>query len=146
MRKIIERCPACGGELLVTRLDCRQCDTRVEGKFRATVFDRLSPESLAFAELFVRLKGNTKQMERELDLPYSTVRSKLDDVVQELGPAHGAVGEEPLEEVREAMSREFRASKGDDQNTKGRQEILDRLERGEISADEAIGELGGEQK
>ena len=152
MRKIIERCPACGGELLVTRMDCRQCDTRVEGKFRGTVFDRLSPESLAFAELFVRLKGNTKQMERELDMPYSTLRSKLDDVVQELGPAQTTVGEEPLaateyqENVREAMAREFEASEGDDQDTRGRQEILDRLERGEISADEAISELGGEKK
>ena len=128
MRKIIERCPACGGELIVTRMDCRQCDTRLEGSFRPAVFDQLSPESLAFVELFVRLKGNTKQMERELGVPYSTVRSRLDDVVRELGPMQDRLPES-----------------GDGRpDTGSRRQILDRLERGEIGADEAITELGGE--
>ena len=130
MRKIIEHCPSCGGELIVTRMECQQCDTRLEGTFRTTVFDRLSPESLAFVELFVRLKGNTKQMERELDVPYSTVRSRLDDVVRELGPAQG---------VSTARSTDTRSGGS------RRGEILDRLDRGEITSEEAIAELGGNE-
>jgi hypothetical protein len=134
MRKIIEHCPSCGGELIVTRMECQQCDTRLEGTFRATVFDRLSPESLAFVELFVRLKGNTKQMERELDVPYSTVRSRLDDVVRELGPEQSI----PDEGVRTATSTDSRPRES------RRGEILDRLDRGEITSEDAIAKLGGE--
>ena len=129
MRKIIEQCPACGGELIVTRLDCDQCDTRLEGHFRTTAFDRLSPESLAFIELFVRLKGNTKQMERELGVPYSTVRGRLDEVVRELG-----LKPEPQTPSAPAPPP------GADH----RREILARLDRGDISTDQAIAELGGE--
>lgn len=77
MRKLIERCPGCGGQLAVSRMDCRQCHTRIEGLFQPSAFDRLSPESLAFVELFVRSKGNMKEMERELSVAYSTVRHRL---------------------------------------------------------------------
>ena len=133
MRKLIEHCPSCGGELVVTRMECQQCDTRLEGTFRATVFDRLSPESLAFVELFVRLKGNTKQMERELDVPYSTVRSRLDEVVRELGPAQGG----PEQGANTEKSTDTRPDSR-------RGEILDRLDRGEITSEDAIVELGGE--
>ena len=95
MRKLIERCPACGGELVVQRLACHQCHTGIDGHFRTSTFDRLSPESLAFAELLVRLKGNMKEMERELGVPYSTVRHRLDDVVRELGPPQEALADPP---------------------------------------------------
>jgi hypothetical protein len=57
----------------------------VTGKFRTNIFDRLSPESLAFVETFVRLRGNIKEMERELGVPYNAVRVRLDDVIDELG-------------------------------------------------------------
>jgi hypothetical protein len=67
-------------------------------------------------------------MERELDVPYSTVRSRLDDVVRELGPAQSVDPEKPTD-TRLANTR--------------RGEILDRLDRGEITSEEAIAELGG---
>ena len=73
----------------------------------------------------MRLKGNTKQMERELDVPYSTVRTRLDDVVRELGPEQG---------VRTATSTDTRSGV----------EILDRLDRGEITSEDAIAKLRGE--
>lgn len=127
MRKLIERCPACGGELVVTRMDCHQCHTGVEGQFQPSAFDRLSPENLAFVELFVRLKGNLKEMERELQVPYSTVRHRLDEVVRELGPRREALPVQGLAPSSPAQRRE----------------ILDRLERGEITPDEAVQQLEG---
>jgi len=142
MRKLIERCPGCGGELAVTRLDCPQCHTRLEGHFRASAFDRLSPESLAFVELFVRLKGNMKEMERELAVPYSTVRHRLDEVVRELGPPQGpppslaAVPPEPAAPPPATPSPSEAAR---------RREILDRLGRGDITPDEAVQLLGGDR-
>ena len=133
MRKLIERCPACGGELVVTRMDCHQCHTGVEGQFQPSAFDRLSPENLAFVDLFVRLKGNMKEVERDLEVPYSTVRHRLDEVVRELGPRRQVLPVAPAP-----------SAGGPAQSSKAqRREILDRLERGEITPDEAVQQLGG---
>ena len=147
MRKLIERCPACGGELVVSRMDCHQCHTAIEGQFRASIFDRLSPESLAYAELFVRLKGNMKEMERELAVPYSTVRHRLDEVVRELGPPQGPLVENPAPREPASPPNARPATESVTHgapDTARRQHILDRLERGEISPDEAVTLLGGE--
>ena len=126
MRKIIESCPACSGPLLVTRMACSQCDTAVTGRFETTIFARLSPESLAFIELFVRRRGNIKEMERELSLPYNAVRNRLDEVIGELGFDEPAASPQPS-------------------TNQGRKEhrttILARLEKGEITPAQAVTEL-----
>jgi len=129
MRKIFERCPACGGNLIVTRLRCSACETEISGRFRATAFGRLSPDSLAFAETFVRLRGNVKEMERELGVPYSAVRSRLDEVIEELG--FGAVAQPDAAPEPEAAPSPNADLAG------RRREVLDRLDLGEITASEA---------
>lgn len=130
MRKLIERCPACSAELVVTQMSCTRCDTEIAGRFETTAFDRLTPESLAFAEVFVRLRGNIKEMERELGLPYNTVRKRLDDVVSEMGYDLGAgPGAGPVEAAAGQAAK--------------REEILARLERGELDAAAAVSELEG---
>ena len=50
MYKVIEKCPACGDELIVTRLRCNGCKTEVHGTFQTSLFCKLSTEDLAFAE------------------------------------------------------------------------------------------------
>ena len=141
MRKLIERCPACGGELVVTRMSCHQCHTGLEGRFRPSSFDLLSPESLAFVELFVRLKGNMKEMERELAVPYSTVRHRLDEVVRELGPTRGELRDaRPAPGLADATPEPTPTPTVPDAET--RRQILDRLDRGEITPDEAVQLLG----
>jgi len=127
MRKIIEKCPACQNEVMVTRISCTRCDCEVTGQFQPTTFNRLTPESLAFVETFVRLRGNIKEMERELNVPYSTIRNRLDEVILELGfvpGAHIPPSPEPPEMPAES-----------------RQEILKRLEAGEITIEDAAEEL-----
>ena len=136
MRKMIERCPACGDHMAVRRMECVACDTAVDGQFQPSSFDRLSPESLAFVELFVRRKGNLKEMERELAVPYSTVRHRLDDVVRELEASADHLPP-PAHEPALSPSAEAPAKAG------GRQNGLERLEKGEIPPDEAIKLLGG---
>jgi hypothetical protein len=110
-------------------MDCRQCHTRIEGLFQPSAFDGLSPESLAFVELFVRSKGNMKEMERELSVAYSTVRHRLDEVVRELGPTQSP----PAAPIATAAPADER-----------RGDILNRLDRGEITPEEAVQLLGGE--
>lgn len=139
MRKLIERCPACGGHLAVCRMECPECHTCVEGQFQPCSFDRLSPESLAFVELFVRRKGNLKEMERELSVPYSTVRHRLDEVVRELGPSDSARHAGPLPAPPDDAT-------ADSSTRQQRQNILDRLQNGELTPDEAIQLLEGAEQ
>ena len=129
MRKLIEQCPGCGGDLIVTRLSCSECEVEVTGRFRASPFDRLSPESLAFAETFLRLRGNIREMERELGIPYNTVRGKLDEVIAEMGFDTPSPEDTPAGADSENQS--------DDPSPVDRGQILDRLDRGEITASEA---------
>ena len=116
MALIPQSCPSCGSALAVTQLNCTSCGTGVVGKFELSPFFRLKPESLKFLEIFVRNRGNVKEMERETGESYWTIRRQLDEVIAEMG-----FGEAPPE---------------DDLST-SRQEILSRLSRGEIDVPEA---------
>jgi hypothetical protein len=87
----------------------------VVGKFELSPFFRLSPESLKFLEVFVRNRGNVKEMERETGESYWAIRRQLDEVIDEMG----------MDPPRE------------DNLSTGRQEILARLSRGEIDVQEA---------
>lgn len=124
MRKILEYCPACEGELVVTELSCTQCSTRVAGQFRPTIFSRLSADSLAFLEIFVKNRGNVKEMERELGISYWSIRSRLNDVIAELG-----FGERPDPATENGQVE--------------RQRILEKLDSGQISVQEAANMLAG---
>jgi hypothetical protein len=124
---VISTCPVCAGELAVTRLHCRACGTTLEGDFSVGRFGRLSREQLALLESFLRSRGNLRDMERELGLSYPTVRSRVEALVRALG---------------------FRETDGDGADTDAdvgvepdttptRQEILERLARHEIGAEDA---------
>jgi len=115
MPLIPQSCPSCSSPLVVTQLTCTSCGTGVVGKFELSPFFRLSPESLKFLEVFVRNRGNVKEMERDTGESYWTIRRRLDEVITEMG-------------IEEA--------KVDDVSTR-RQEILARLSSGEINVQEA---------
>jgi hypothetical protein len=115
MPLIPQACPSCSSPLVVTQLNCTACGTGVVGKFELSPFFRLSPESLRFLEVFVRNRGNVKEMERETGESYWAIRRQLDEVIIEMG---------------------IEATKSDDLSTR-RQEILARLSRGEINVQEA---------
>lgn len=114
-------CPICGGETTVTRVYCRECDTTIEGRFStAGPFSQLSAEQLAFVEIFVRCEGKISRMEDEIGLSYPTIRNRLHDVIRSLGYEPG-VGEEPIRLTE-----------------KERQRILEDLDKGLISAEQAM--------
>lgn len=117
MRKPIEYCPACSGDLIVTQQTCVNCGTSIVGQFQPNIFSRLSPEDLAFVEDFMRYKGNVKEMERGLGESYWTIRNRLNEVIDALG--FEAKGDAP-----------------DDAPTLKRQEILAKINAGELSVDE----------
>jgi hypothetical protein len=125
-RDVISTCPICSSELFVTRLQCRGCGTAIEGDFSVGRFGRLSREQLALLESFLRARGNLKELERELKLSYPTVRARIDALVRALGLADGS----------------FVDDGSDDASGQGgmsglRRDVLERLARHEITADEA---------
>jgi hypothetical protein len=146
-RDVISTCPVCEGELLISRLHCRNCGTALEGEFGVGRFGRLSKEQLALLESFLRSRGNLKEMERELGISYPTVRGRVDALLKALGLADGPAQEE--------MDIDEAANQGDEERERKeegaaivadqRRDILERLARREIAADEAavaLRELG----
>lgn len=120
-------CPTCGDLMRVTRLECGTCGTSVEGHFLLHNMNRLPTDSLAFLESFIRNKGVIKDMEVDLGISYPTVKTRLDEVVRQLGFP------EQRGRLRPSQEREERRS------------ILERLSNGSISAETAsqmLAELG----
>lgn len=127
---VISTCPVCSGELAVTRLHCRSCGTTLEGEFSVGRFGRLTREQLALLESFLRSRGNLRDMERELGISYPTVRGRVEALVRALGFGPREGSDEAADDA--AASADISAAVG-----AARQEILERLGRHEMTADEA---------
>lgn len=125
MNTLPTRSPFDGGEIVVTRFYCPGSDTTVEGRFAVdTPFPQLSPEQLHFVETFLRCEGKLSRMEGELSLSYPTLRSRLHDIIR-------AMGYEPGKEDAPTVSEERRRA------------ILNDLDAGKISFDDAMATLQG---
>ncbi|MFP4631200.1 MAG: DUF2089 domain-containing protein [Candidatus Acetothermia bacterium] len=120
-KDVIGSCPVCGERMRVTELQCSNCRTQVKGQFELGNFSRLDEEQREFVEIFIRLRGNIKEVEEELGISYPTVRKKLDEVIEALG----YIPEE---------------SPGDEKDEK-RREVLNALDEGEIGFEEAKNRL-----
>ena len=122
---IPHRCPVCDHEMKISKLTCTHCPTKIEGEFSTSKFCRLSSEHLIFVEAFIKCRGNIKEVEKELGISYPTVRSRLDNVIEVLG--YGVDTERKMQQEKtDTLEERVR-----------RQSILEALERGEISAQEA---------
>lgn len=122
MAKILDQCPVCQSRMEITQLSCTNCETVVVGRFEPNRFSKLSPESMAFLETFIRNRGNVKDMERETGVSYWTIRRRIDELITELG-LEAEVVRNPQPDAEIAKTN--------------RREILERLKNGEISAAEA---------
>ena len=98
---------------------CESCDTRIEGRFSNSAFPGLTAEQIDFVKTFVRCEGKITRVETELGLSYPTVRNRLHEVIR-------AMGFEP----RREDSADTAADK--------RRAVLNDLDAGRISADEAM--------
>ncbi len=121
MRKLLEYCPACHGHLIVTQQSCMQCGTSVVGEFKATIFAQLSQENLDFLELFIKNKGNVKEMERESGESYWAIRNHINEIIEQLGLEKKDV--EPSDPPVDLKAK--------------REEILSRLGQDELDVDTA---------
>ncbi|HET9879601.1 MAG TPA: DUF2089 domain-containing protein [Candidatus Limnocylindria bacterium] len=136
---VISTCPVCEGELMISRLHCRSCGTALEGEFGVGRFGRLSREQLSLLESFLRSRGNLKEMERELNISYPTVRSRVDALVRAIGLADG--DDEASDDEFETDAVAESATPASDAGADARRAILERLARRELSAEDAATEL-----
>lgn len=125
MNPVIGRCPICNESLHVTRLHCRHCDTALEGHFTLGRLYQLSPEQLSFVETFMKCEGKINRVEQELGMSYPAVRARLTEVIR-------AMGYEVGESERNVVSEETRRA------------ILAELNAGNLTAEEALQMLRGE--
>ena len=136
---VIATCPVCANELTITRLHCRGCGSALEGEFGVGRFGRLDREQLSLLESFLRSRGNLKEMERELGISYPTVRGRVDALVRALGFGEPAPDElDAGIDLDTADWPEPSSTPETDADEAGRRrEILERLARKEIGAEEA---------
>src|ERR1700722_18625133 len=105
-----------GQPILIERVRLTEKDIAIEGSFELPQLARLSLEDQVFITAFVRSHGSIKEMEQVFGVSYPTIKSRLTRVANSL----------PFVESNPTPSRT---------------EILDRLQRGEITAEDAIREL-----
>lgn len=109
------KCPVCGNDLTITKLSCPKCTSEINGSFAPCRYCALNDKMKLFLETFLKCRGSIKEVEKSLSVSYPTVKSLLDELLTTLFPAEMV--------------------KSGDGMTPG--EILDLLEKGEITAAEA---------
>ena len=107
-----------GKAFVIERVRLPESDIAIEGAFDLPQLARLSGEDQIFVAAFLRSHGSIKEMEQVFGVSYPTVKARLNRI---------------------AAMLEF----VDIDPQPSRSEVLDRLSRGEISAEDAIGELEG---
>jgi hypothetical protein len=127
MFKQPEKCPVCESELIVTGLECTRCDTKIEGHFqsRSNPFTKLNPDQQQFLLTFVQCEGKFNRLEEELNLSYPTLRNRFNEIVQILG------------------FQPVKADQASKPNEDERRKILEQLEQGLITPQEARDQLMG---
>jgi len=106
-------CPLCGDSIAVTQIKCTGCGSEIKGSFATAGLTALPVEYQKFIAVFLRHRGNISQVEKELGISYPTINKMLDTVNNALSAA--APQQKPLT----------------------RKEILDSIEKGEMSVKEA---------
>lgn len=107
-----------GAPLIVERVRLADREIAVEGQFVLPQLARLAPDDQVFVAAFLRSHGSIKEMERVFGVSYPTVKARLNRIASQL----------EFVETDPAPTRN---------------EILDRLQKGEITAAEAIRQLEG---
>jgi hypothetical protein len=105
-----------GRPFVVERVRLAEKDIAIEGRFELPQLARLGVDDQVFIAAFVRSHGSIKEMEQVFGVSYPTIKARLNRI---------------------AASLEFI----DTNPSPSRNEILDRLSRGEISTTDAIREL-----
>ncbi len=114
-KEVIGRCPVCNNSLQVSKLNCPSCKITIEGDFTLCKFCNLSNEQKQFLEIFVKNRGNIREIEKEMGISYPTVKNKIEDLIEGLG-----------------YRPQYNVAKVN------KMEVLEKLNKGEITSEEAL--------
>jgi hypothetical protein len=109
-----------GADIVVERVKVAGSGIAIEGEFALPPLAQLGAEDQVFVMAFVGAHGSLKDMERLFGISYPTVKNRLEKLAARLN----------MVETGPMPAAEF-----------GREDVLGMLERGEITADEAIKRL-----
>lgn len=134
LHAIPSRDPVSGKPLYISELTCEESGITIRGRFEVPRYGRLDEDQARFLETFLRCRGTISMVEKELGISYPTVRSRLDALLQTLDLV-------PVKEEEAAKRAAANLQK------EARTKIIEQLERGEITPEEAKERLrGGAQK
>jgi hypothetical protein len=109
-----------GEAIVIERVRLTAKDIAIEGSFELPPLARLEADDQSFVVAFVRCQGSIKQMERYFGVSYPTIKNRLNRIASRL----------EFVEIQEAPSPP--------PGTVSRQEVLDRLKRGELTLEQAL--------
>jgi hypothetical protein len=119
------KCPTCQGPLKTKVIACEQCNLKIEGDFVENEFARLNDDELHFLRIFINCEGRIQDMEKALGVSYPTVKAKMGELKRRL-----------MLDFKENEKQESRVM--DSRQHEKPEQILDELDNGTISYEEAI--------
>jgi len=134
MQKLFSKCPACGGQLVITECKCPACQLQMHGEFQSGQLSNLSDEALTFIKVFLSARGNLTEVERVLGISYPTIRNKLDEINNILNRNNEAI---ILPEKPTGSTAEKKAASVEDM----RKDFLQQVSDGRLSPAEAVQKL-----
>ncbi|HQH33377.1 MAG TPA: DUF2089 domain-containing protein, partial [Petrotogaceae bacterium] len=87
--------------------------TEISGSFPLEEFAKLTDEQLTFLKIFIKTRGNLSELQKEMDISYPTAKARLEDLARAMG------------------------YEAEDDNRTKTFEILEKIEKGEITPEEA---------
>jgi hypothetical protein len=75
----------CREQLLTTRLSCPSCHTEISGTFAQCDFCHLSAQDRSLLEVFLRSRGNMRDVQAHLEVSYPTARQRFSEMLGRLG-------------------------------------------------------------
>lgn len=102
-----------GVKIVIERVRLEESDIKIEGDFELPLLAQLNAEEQVFISAFLQAHGSIKEMEKLFGISYPTVKNRLNQISKKLN---------------------FVITNPPPSNS----ELLDKLESGEISVDEAV--------
>ena len=82
--KLPVECPSCSQALTVSQLQCEHCATLISGKYPLPLLLQLSEEERSFILNFFLSSGSIKEIAKQAELSYPTMRNRMDDLIEKI--------------------------------------------------------------
>src|SRR6266849_9019404 len=112
-----------GAPMQIERVRLTDSDVAIEGRFEVPPLAQLAAEDQVFVAAFLRCHGSIKQMEKYFGVSYPTIKNRLNKIGGQLS----------FVEIEQGSDT--------DSPAETRNEVLDRLARGELTVAQALERL-----